>query len=117
MATRETHKPASEAVQPTASLESKLAEIDLWGSEVPIVAKKSGNADGAKGHQFKQDDAGRHAPDPEPGTRMPPRPVSSNTEGKVQPKGTIHFPGGDTVPNRWIASQSTAPSGQQGPGR
>ena len=70
MATRETQKPASEAVQPAASLESKLAEIDLWGSEVPIVAKRSGNGDGAKGHQFKQDDAGRHAPDPEPGTRM-----------------------------------------------
>jgi RNA-directed DNA polymerase len=72
MATRETHKSAPAAVQPTASIESKLAEIDLWGSEVSIVARKSGNADGAKGHRFKQDDAGRHAPDPEPESHMTP---------------------------------------------
>jgi hypothetical protein len=41
MATRETHPPASAAVQPTASLASKLAEIDGWESELPIVQKNA----------------------------------------------------------------------------
>jgi hypothetical protein len=72
MATRETHQVASAAMRPPTSLESKLAEIGLWESEAPIVAKKSGNADGAKGHRFKQDDAGSHAPDPEPEAHMTP---------------------------------------------
>jgi hypothetical protein len=72
MATKETHKAATEAMQPTASFESKLAEIGLWESEVPIVAKKSGDADGAKGHRFKQDDARRHAPYPKPEAHKTP---------------------------------------------
>jgi RNA-directed DNA polymerase len=65
-ATRETHKTASATTHPPASLTCKVEDIDLWGSEVPIVAAKSGNADGAKGHRFKPDAARRQVPDAEP---------------------------------------------------
>jgi hypothetical protein len=44
----------------------KVEEIDLWGSEVSIVAAKSGNADGATGHRFNPDEARRQVPDAEP---------------------------------------------------
>jgi hypothetical protein len=70
MATRETHPAASATRQPSASLKRKRTASVGWESEVPIVATKSGNADGAKGHRFKPDDMGRHAPDTEPEPRM-----------------------------------------------
>jgi len=70
MATRETHPTASVTVQPSASLNRKRSARVGWESEVPVVATKSGNADGAKGHRFKPGDTGRHAPDAEPEPRM-----------------------------------------------
>jgi hypothetical protein len=72
MTTRETHKSASPRKRPKASVKSKPEEIDLWGSEVPIVAENSGNAEGAKGHRFEQSDTKRHAPDTGPELRVTP---------------------------------------------
>ena len=65
-ATGETHKAASATTHPPASLKRKVEEIDLWGSEVPIVARKSGKADGAKGHRFKPDAVRQQVSDAEP---------------------------------------------------
>ena len=43
----------AENVHLSASVTTKLIGITCWKSEGPIVATKSGNADGAKGSWFR----------------------------------------------------------------
>jgi hypothetical protein len=51
-------------VQPLTSLNSEEEAESAGKSEPPIVARKSGNADGAKGWQYWDNGLAIHAPTP-----------------------------------------------------
>jgi hypothetical protein len=50
------------AVQSLTSLNSEKGVESVGKSEPPIVAMKSGNAEGAKGWQYWDNELGKHAP-------------------------------------------------------
>ena len=52
------------AVQPLTSLNNEEEVESAGKSELPIVARTSGNSDGAKGWQYWDSESGRHAPTP-----------------------------------------------------
>jgi hypothetical protein len=55
---------AEGAAQPLTSLNSEEAVESAGKSEPPVVAMKSGNADGAKGWQYWDNGLATHAPTP-----------------------------------------------------